>query len=93
MEADTGEAGKKLKPKIRHYIKLSSDRLNGVNIKEPKIQQAFRYFNYMDIGMDISPEDVPDIVCLDLIEVIQGEKGRFQKKQMKELERKSKRPR
>lgn len=80
-----------MRRRIKQVVEMSGKRKNGVKVKNPKLQQAFRYHNYIESGLSIRPGELPDIVVLDLLDIIEQEKKKLEKEKHMEAERKTNR--
>lgn len=55
------------------------------------LQVAFQYSNYMDAGIEIGLDDLPNIVVLDLVDEINQAEKKLKKEKIEEQKRKAKR--
>lgn len=70
-------------------LKQSQKTETGLKPDDPMVSEAFRYKHYADAGVAVGFDEIPNIVVLDLMEIIETQTKRLKAKKKKEMENKS----
>lgn len=71
-------------------LEASQGKTTGQKVDNPALQTAFRFKNMIDLGMEVSLDDIPNIYIMDILMIIHSEEMRLKKEKQQEMERKAK---